>query len=51
MRKYMQEFNDKFSNKITTGKFSSKNWRKTAKSLLGKAKIYDIPPYSKMVSP
>ena len=44
MRKSKQEFKDNLSNKITTGKFSSKDWWKTVKLLLGKDKNDDIPP-------
>ena len=44
MRKSKQEFKDNLSNKITTGKFSSKDWLKTVKVLLGKDNNDDIPP-------
>ena len=44
MRKSKQEFKDNLSNKITTGKFSSKAWWKTVKLLLGKDNNDDIPP-------
>ena len=40
----MHEFKDNLSNKITTGIFSSKDWWKTVKLLLGKDKHNDIPP-------
>ena len=43
-RKSKQEFKDNLSNKITTGKFSSKYWWKTVKLLLGKDNNDDIPP-------
>ena len=46
MRKLKQEFKDNLSNKITTRKFSSKDWWKTVKLLLGKDKNDDIPLYS-----
>ena len=44
MRKSKQEFKDNLSNKITTGNFSSKDWWKTVKLLLGKDNNDDIPP-------
>ena len=44
MRKSKQEFKDNLSNKIKTGKFSSKDRWKTVKLLLGKDNNDDIPP-------
>ena len=44
MRKSKQEFKDSHSNKITIRKFSSTDWWKTVKLLLGKDRNDDMPP-------
>ena len=51
MREAKKEYKIKLSEKITSGKFSSKDWWKTIKTPLGKDKMDDIPPLIKNGQP
>ena len=51
LREAKKEYKIKLSEKITPGKFSSKDWWKTIKTLLGKDKMDDIPPLIKNGQP
>ena len=51
MREAKKDYKIKLSEKITSGKFSSKDWWKTIKTLLGKDKMDDIPPLIKNGQP
>ena len=44
LREAKKNYKIKLSEKITSGKISSKDWWKTIKTLLDKDKMDDIPP-------